>query len=59
MLLYFLALFIPPIPVFMKTGCGVDLLINIVLWCLGWIPGVIHAWWIISKVSTEKDMVGV
>ncbi|KDQ60297.1 hypothetical protein JAAARDRAFT_32678 [Jaapia argillacea MUCL 33604] len=48
-LLYFIALFIPPIPVFLKTGCGVDLLINILLWILGWIPGVIHAWWIISR----------
>ncbi|KDQ10984.1 hypothetical protein BOTBODRAFT_35743 [Botryobasidium botryosum FD-172 SS1] len=48
-LLYFLALFIPPIPVFIKTGLGADVLINILLWFLGWIPGVIHAWWIISK----------
>ena len=24
----------------------VDLLINILLWILGWIPGVLHAWWV-------------
>jgi uncharacterized membrane protein YqaE (UPF0057 family) len=35
-LLYFLALFIPPIPVFLKRGCGADVLINICLWVLGW-----------------------
>ncbi|TDL14431.1 hypothetical protein BD410DRAFT_797189 [Rickenella mellea] len=42
-LLYFVAIFVPPVPVFM------NLLINILLWILGWIPGVLHAWWIISK----------
>ena len=48
-LLYFLALFIPPVPVFLKRGCGADVLINVCLWILGWIPGVIHAWYIISR----------
>ncbi|KXS99716.1 hypothetical protein AC578_9874 [Pseudocercospora eumusae] len=48
-LLYFLALFLPPLAVFLKTGCGADFLINILLSILGWIPGVIHAWYIISK----------
>jgi uncharacterized membrane protein YqaE (UPF0057 family) len=51
-LLYFLALFLPPVPVFLKAGCGADFLINICLSILGWIPGVIHAWWIISKRTT-------
>ncbi|KAF2090601.1 UPF0057-domain-containing protein [Saccharata proteae CBS 121410] len=51
-LLYFLALFLPPVPVFLKRGCGADFLINICLTILGWIPGVIHAWYIITK--TEK-----
>ncbi|KAH9962237.1 UPF0057-domain-containing protein [Russula dissimulans] len=43
-LLYFIAIFIPPLAVFFKRGCHVDLWINIALWILGWIPGVIHAW---------------
>ncbi|TFK55312.1 hypothetical protein OE88DRAFT_1611460, partial [Heliocybe sulcata] len=45
-LLYFLAIFVPPIPVFMMllTSLGPDVLINICLWILAWIPGVIHAW---------------
>ncbi|WWC71942.1 uncharacterized protein I206_105901 [Kwoniella pini CBS 10737] len=47
--LYFLAIFIPPASVFIKRGCGADVVINCLLWILGWIPGVIHAWWIISK----------
>ncbi|WVF73031.1 hypothetical protein IAT40_007849 [Kwoniella sp. CBS 6097] len=54
--LYFLALFIPPASVFLKVGCGSQVLINICLWILGWIPGVIHAWWIISKYETPAGV---
>jgi uncharacterized membrane protein YqaE (UPF0057 family) len=46
MCLYFLALFLPPLAVFLKTGCNSDFLINIGLSILGWIPGVIHAWYV-------------
>jgi len=42
--LYVLALFLPPVSVFCKTGCNSDFLISIGLSILGWIPGVIHAW---------------
>jgi len=48
-LLYFVALFVPPVPVLLKRGPGADFCINILLWIFGWIPGVIHAWYIISK----------
>ncbi|KAJ8455059.1 hypothetical protein ONZ51_g7580 [Trametes cubensis] len=53
-ILYFLALFIPPAAVFFKRGIAagkymIDFWINILLWILGWIPGVLHAWWIISR----------
>jgi len=48
-LLYLLAIFLPPLSVFLKTGCGADFLVNIGLSILGWIPGVIHAWWIVGK----------
>ncbi|KAM0786818.1 hypothetical protein ACM66B_002249 [Microbotryomycetes sp. NB124-2] len=49
MLLYVVAVFLSPIAVLIVDGCGCDLLINILLLCLGWIPGVIHAWWRIGK----------
>ncbi|TFK90118.1 UPF0057-domain-containing protein [Polyporus arcularius HHB13444] len=48
-ILYFLALFIPPLTVFFKRGLAADFWINILLWIFGWIPGVIHAWYIISR----------
>ncbi|PLW11370.1 hypothetical protein PCANC_21861 [Puccinia coronata f. sp. avenae] len=48
-LLYFLAIFVPPASVFIKRECKADFWINVALFILGWIPGVIHAWYIISK----------
>ncbi|KAF9788518.1 hypothetical protein BJ322DRAFT_1106505 [Thelephora terrestris] len=47
--LYFIALFVPPLPVALKRGFGAEFCINILLWIFGWIPGVIHSWYIISK----------
>ncbi|KZF23603.1 putative stress response RCI peptide [Xylona heveae TC161] len=41
------AIFIPPLGVFLKRGCGADLLINICLSILGYVPGIIHALYII------------
>ncbi|KIK08719.1 hypothetical protein K443DRAFT_672246 [Laccaria amethystina LaAM-08-1] len=43
------AIFIPPLGVFLERGCGADLLINILLTILGYIPGIIHALYIILK----------
>ncbi|RKP23243.1 plasma membrane proteolipid 3 [Syncephalis pseudoplumigaleata] len=43
------AVIIPPLGVLMERGCGCDLLINIGLTLLGYIPGIIHAVYIILK----------
>ena len=56
MCLYFLAVILPPLAVFLKTGCGANFLINILLSILGWIPGVIHAWYIIGKNTTPAEI---
>ncbi|VDN59260.1 unnamed protein product [Dracunculus medinensis] len=40
---------IPPIGVFAEKGCSIHLLINIILTLLGYIPGLIHACYIIVK----------
>lgn len=42
-----IAIFLPPLAVALRTGCGAQLLLNILLTILGWIPGVIHAWIVI------------
>ncbi|KAL2263463.1 hypothetical protein VTK26DRAFT_6670 [Humicola hyalothermophila] len=43
------AIILPPLGVFLERGCGSDLLINICLTILGYIPGIIHALYIIFK----------
>ena len=45
-----LAILFPPLPVWVKRGiCSADSIINILLCTLGFIPGLIHAWYIIAK----------
>lgn len=47
--LIILAIFLPPVAVFLKNGAGKDLLINIILCVLFLIPGVIHALWVATR----------
>ncbi|KAI0171800.1 hypothetical protein GGR52DRAFT_547717 [Hypoxylon sp. FL1284] len=45
-----LAILFPPLPVWVKCGlCSADSVINILLCVLGYIPGLLHSWYIISK----------
>ncbi|MEC4983704.1 MAG: YqaE/Pmp3 family membrane protein [Oscillatoria sp. PMC 1068.18] len=44
-----LAIFVPPLGVFLQVGLGKDFWINILLTLLGYIPGIVHAVWIIAK----------
>tara|TARA_R110002049_G_scaffold188251_7_gene356623 strand:- start:18068 stop:18226 length:159 start_codon:yes stop_codon:yes gene_type:complete len=41
------SLFIPPLGVFLQVGIGLQFWVNILLTILGYIPGVIHAAYII------------
>ncbi|KAJ6631193.1 hypothetical protein B0H10DRAFT_711951 [Mycena sp. CBHHK59/15] len=44
-----------PISALLISGCGCDLLINILLTMLGYLPGHIHAFWLIYlKVQAEE-----
>lgn len=43
------AIFLPPLGVFLQEGIGVQFWINILLTLLGYIPGIIHALWVIVK----------
>ncbi|KAK8028929.1 stress response rci [Apiospora marii] len=50
-----LAILFPPLAVWVKCGiCSADSLINILLCMLGFIPGLIHAWYIIAKFPEES-----
>ncbi|EAA31469.2 hypothetical protein GE21DRAFT_7891 [Neurospora crassa] len=43
------AVILPPLGVFFERGCGADLFINILLTILGYLPGIVHALYIILK----------
>jgi uncharacterized membrane protein YqaE (UPF0057 family) len=49
LLLIIIAILLPPLAVFLKKGVGKDLIINIVLCLLIWIPGLVHALWVVTK----------
>jgi len=49
LVLIVLAIFLPPLAVFLKKGAGTDLIINVVLCFLLWLPAIIHAAWIVPR----------
>ncbi|KAN0110304.1 Proteolipid membrane potential modulator domain containing protein [Hyaloscypha variabilis] len=53
--LILITIFIPPLGVFIVAGCGADLLINILLTFLGFIPGHFHAFYIIFVDHHRKN----
>jgi uncharacterized membrane protein YqaE (UPF0057 family) len=44
-----LSVIIPPVGVFFQVGIGLHFWLNILLTILGYIPGLVHAIWIIAK----------
>lgn len=44
-----LAILLPPVGVFLQVGIGFHFWINILLTLLGYIPGIIHALYVILK----------
>ena len=49
LVLIIISILIAPVAVFLKKGAGKDLVINIILCFLFYIPAVIHALWITTK----------
>lgn len=51
---------LPPLGIFLTVGIGPTLLINVLLTVLGWLPGSIHALWVIvkheEKVSRQEEV---
>ena len=43
------AIILPPLGVFLQVGLGKHFWINIILTLCGFLPGIIHAVWIIAK----------
>ena len=44
-----LAILLPPLGVFLQVGLRVHFWLNILLTLLGYIPGIVHAVWIIDR----------
>ena len=49
MLRIILSILLPPLGVFLQVGLGLHFWLNILLTLLGYIPGIVHAVWIIAK----------
>jgi uncharacterized membrane protein YqaE (UPF0057 family) len=44
-----LSIILPPLGVFLQEGLGKHFWINVLLTILGYIPGIIHAVWVIMR----------
>lgn len=51
-----LAIFLPTIAVLFRSGCGLDLLVNIALLFLGYFPAILHAWYVILWHKERKTI---
>ncbi|HEY3323719.1 MAG TPA: YqaE/Pmp3 family membrane protein [Planctomycetota bacterium] len=49
LLMVVIAILLPPLAVFLKVGAGRQLLINIILCFLLWLPAIIHALMVVLK----------
>lgn len=49
LVLIIIALLLPPLAVFMKSGAGKDLVINILLCFVFWVPAIVHSLWVVSQ----------
>lgn len=43
------AILLPPLGVFLQVGIGPQFWLNILLTLLGYVPGIVHAVWIIAR----------
>jgi len=43
------AIFLPPLGVFLTVGLGGAFWINLLLTLFGFVPGIVHAIWVIAK----------
>ncbi|KAI8942438.1 hypothetical protein NX059_000508 [Plenodomus lindquistii] len=54
--LMLLSVLFPPVGVWVKKGlCSADSLINLALCCLGFLPGLLHAWYVILQNPDPYD----
>jgi len=49
LLLVIIAILLPPLAVGLKVGLGGHLVLSIILTILFWLPGILHALWVVLK----------
>ncbi len=49
LLLVIMAVLLPPLAVGLKAGIGFQFVLNLILTLLVWLPGVVHALWVVLK----------
>jgi uncharacterized membrane protein YqaE (UPF0057 family) len=49
LLLVIIAILLPPLAVGLKEGIGGHFILNILLWILGILPGILHALYVVLK----------
>ncbi|KAI8886985.1 hypothetical protein K501DRAFT_321669 [Backusella circina FSU 941] len=54
--LIFIIILLPPLGVFLMKGCNGDFWINIVLTLLGYLPGHLHAFYLLVKERERKEL---
>ncbi|CAO3682182.1 unnamed protein product [Rhizopus stolonifer] len=52
--LIFIIILLPPLGVFFMRGCTADFWINLVLTILGYLPGHLHAFYLLVKMREQK-----
>ncbi|KAF7318213.1 Cupin-5 domain-containing protein [Mycena chlorophos] len=56
--LLIVAILFPPVSTFFIAGCGVDLLIGVLLTIIGYVPGLIHSLWLIYRKMEAEERFG-
>jgi uncharacterized membrane protein YqaE (UPF0057 family) len=54
-MLFFLAVILPPVAVLLTGRIG-SFFLSLILTLLGWLPGVIHAFFVVTDYKNEKRM---
>lgn len=54
-MLFFLAVILPPVAVLLTGRLG-SFFLSLILTLLGWLPGVIHAFFVVTDYKNEKRM---
>jgi uncharacterized membrane protein YqaE (UPF0057 family) len=54
-MLFFLCVLLPPLAVFLTGRMG-SFVLSLVLTLFGWLPGVIHAFFVVSDYKQEKRL---